>query len=373
MKESLITQEFLRKELGAFFRDVVVMALRKPSLFAPALRIFFAQTRAARRRARLAKRGIPVPPIMILSVTGRCNLHCTGCYAREFHGTGREEMDDATIESIVKQASDLGISVVLLAGGEPFLRKDELLRLAANNPSLLFLIFTNGLMITAQIAGMLTRYHNIVPVVSLEGDPAQTDTRRGSGVYDSLMRVAETLVGAGVFYGMSITVTADTVDWITDDSYIDRMRGKGCGLFFFIEYIPVRKGTEHLVPTPEQRQRLLRNINLLRRKKEALFVAFPGDEAKYGGCLAAGRGLIHVNSYGGVEPCPFSPYSDVNLNKSMLADALDSAMLQKIRDNHDRLGETSGGCALWRNQDLVKSLLRRTTEEHQSTNRPLWS
>jgi sulfatase maturation enzyme AslB (radical SAM superfamily) len=179
MKESLITQELLRKELGAFFRDVVFMALHKPSLFARALRIYFAQTRAARRRVRLAKRGIPVPPIMIMSVTERCNLHCTGCYAHEFHGADRDEMDDPTIESIVKQASDLGISVVLLAGGEPFLRKDELLRLAANNPSLLFLIFTNGLMITDQIAGMLTRRRNIVPVVSLEGDSAQTDTRRG--------------------------------------------------------------------------------------------------------------------------------------------------------------------------------------------------
>ncbi len=101
----------------------------------------------------------------------------------------------------------------------------------------------------------------------------------------------------------------------------------------------------------------MRNINLLRRKKDALFVAFPGDEAKYGG----------------VEPCPFSPYSDVNLNKSSLANALDSAMLQKIRENHDLLGETSDGCALWRNQDLVKSLQRRTIEEHQSADLPLWS
>jgi len=373
MKESLRTQEALSKERDSFFRDVVVMAFRKPFLFAPALRTFFAQAAAARRRARLGKRGILVPPIMILSVTERCNLHCLGCYAREFHGAGQEEMDVATIKSIVKQASDLGISVVLLAGGEPFLRIDELLRLAANNPSLLFLIFTNGLMITARIAGMLTQYRNIVPVLSLEGDLAQTDTRRGSGVYDSLMKSAETLVRARVFYGMSITLTANNVDSITDDSYIDRMRGKGCSLFFFIEYIPVRKGTDHLVLTPEQRQRFLRKINLLRRKKEALFVAFPGDEAKYGGCLAAGRGLIHVNSYGGVEPCPFSPYSDVSLKKSMLADALDSALLQKIRDNHDLLGETSRGCALWRHRDLVKSLLRRAIEEHPSADLPLWS
>jgi MoaA/NifB/PqqE/SkfB family radical SAM enzyme len=151
------------------------------------------------------------------------------------------------------------------------------------------------------------------------------------------------------------------------------MRGKGCSLFFFIEYIPARKGTEHLVLAPEQRQRFLCKIDLLRRKKQALFVAFPGDEAKYGGCLAAGRGLIHVNSHGGVEPCPFSPYSDVNLKKTVLAGALDSGMLQKIRDNHHLLGETSGGCALWRHRDLVKSLIRRATEEHQSANRPLWS
>jgi MoaA/NifB/PqqE/SkfB family radical SAM enzyme len=95
----------------------------------------------------------------------------------------------------------------------------------------------------------------------------------------------------------------------------------------------------------------------LRRKFNALFVAFPGDEDEFGGCLAAGRGFIHVSPSGSLEPCPFAPYSDRNILDMSLKRALRSPLLEKIRQNHDKLQETAGGCALWTEREWVSSLL----------------
>ena len=102
---------------------------------------------------------------------------------------------------------------------------------------------------------------------------------------------------------------------------------------------------------------LLESVENFRSNYPALFVAFPGDEEQFGGCLAAGRGFVHVNAAGDVEPCPFAPYSDVNLRRTSLREALASPLLGEIGRNHDKLVETRGGCALWANREWVQSLL----------------
>jgi MoaA/NifB/PqqE/SkfB family radical SAM enzyme len=131
----------------------------------------------------------------------------------------------------------------------------------------------------------------------------------------------------------------------------------GCKLLFFVEYTPVTKDTEGWLLTDEQRSTLLSLRNGFRSRHSALFIAIPGDEEEIGGCLAAGKGFIHINAQGDVEPCPFAPYSDTNLRDVSLLQALKSDFLKKIRNNHERLGEAEGGCALWVERDWVKSLL----------------
>jgi MoaA/NifB/PqqE/SkfB family radical SAM enzyme len=91
----------------------------------------------------------------------------------------------------------------------------------------------------------------------------------------------------------------------------------------------------------------------------AVFIAVPWDEEEQGGCLAAGRGFVHINASGDLEPCPFAPYSDVNLKDAPLREALKSPFLLSMRDHHAMFAETEGGCALWKNKEAVQSLLNR--------------
>ena len=86
---------------------------------------------------------------------------------------------------------------------------------------------------------------------------------------------------------------------------------------------------------------------------------FPGSEIDFGGCLAAGKGFVHINPAGEVQPCPFSPYSDANLKEKPLIEALKSPLLATIRENSARMDESNGICALWNNREWVAGLVER--------------
>ena len=364
------------------------------------------QRRAARTRERWEKQGTHVPPLLIISVTSECNLHCKGCYARARHrdpaagpgpgapgapgesdepanagagtdvagvaaaattatvaaGAGGRDMDDATLRAVLDDASKLGISVALLAGGEP-LTRTGLLDIVSEYPDILFPIFTNGLLIDDNVAARLRRQRNTIPVLSLEGNQEITDDRRGSGVWSRVRGAAQALRRARVFFGSSFTVRSDTLDALTDERFIAEMIGLGCRLFFFVEYVPVQPGTESWELTQDQRLELARRVEALRSSTPALYVSFPGDEEATGGCLAAGRGFVHISARGDVEPCPFAPYSDSSICGVPLRDALRSPLLEAIRADHDRFGDTSGGCALWRRREQVQALLESHDRE----------
>ena len=73
--------------------------------------------------------------------------------------------------------------------------------------------------------------------------------------------------------------------------------------------------------------------------------------------MAAGRGFFHINSHGGAEPCPFSPYSDVSLRNRSLRDALRSPLFLALQSGDVLLDDHDGGCVLYEKRDLVEKLL----------------
>jgi MoaA/NifB/PqqE/SkfB family radical SAM enzyme len=314
------------------------------------------QMKATQRREDLEKEGVHVPAFMIISVTRKCNLNCKGCYARELHSKGGSEMDDELLKDVLGQANDLGISIVMIAGGEPLLR-DGLVDILKEREEIIFPLFTNGLLLTKQKVEELKEARNIVPVLSIEGFEEDTDLRRGEGVFRRLKNVLPVLSEFDIFWGISITVTTDNFEIVTGKEFVTELINSGCRLFFYVEYIPVEEGTEHCAPTIQQRAFLVELMKDLGEQFPGLFITFPGDEEAFGGCLSSGRGFVHVNPSGDLEPCPFAPYSDTNLKDTPLKDALRSKLLAQIRKDHSKLEETRGGCALWENRDWVKGLL----------------
>jgi MoaA/NifB/PqqE/SkfB family radical SAM enzyme len=349
-----------RKRLNGEILNVVRRAMRI-SLKNPALALFFSKTlirqqKAARKRELWEAEGIHVPPFMIASITRRCNLNCVGCYARAQNKQPSDEMSVPRFDQLMDEARDLGFAFALLAGGEP-LTRPEILDVTDAHPQIIFPLFTNGTLLTDRVVERIGKQKNVVPVLSLEGLERETDTRRGAGVYDHLLQTMNSLKKRRIFFGISLTVTRSNIDLVTSESFIRRFVERGCRLFFYVEYIPVKEGTEDLVVSADQRELLDNKLGKLRRGFNSLFISFPGDEKNYGGCLAAGRGFVHISPEGGLEPCPFAPYSDTNLHHTSLKQGLASAFLNQIRQSEEHLEESEGGCALWNKREWVQSLL----------------
>jgi MoaA/NifB/PqqE/SkfB family radical SAM enzyme len=346
----------LNRSLRIFFSEFVRVSLRRP-----AQALFFARTvwwqmRAAWRRSRQARQGLHVPPIAIFSITNRCNLHCKGCYAQLLRPEAPEELSTVKLRQIIAEADSLGVSFFVIVGGEP-LTRPEILDIAQDFPHIVFLLVTNGLLLDANLIASLAGQRNTVPALSLEGNQAQTDDRRGTGVHERLERKMAELKAAGIFFSISLTVTRSNFVTVTERRFIESAVASGCCLFFFIEYTPIHEGTEQWVITEGQRQAMRGYVADFRRRFPAVFIAVPWDEEQTGGCLASGRGFVHISASGDLEPCPFAPYSDTNLREVSLEQGLRSPFLTAMRSNHQRFAETEGGCALWKNREQVRALL----------------
>jgi MoaA/NifB/PqqE/SkfB family radical SAM enzyme len=359
MEDNNQYREMFNATIGETLSQAVRIIAGEPALVIPGTVILHHQRKAAAVRKQHEGEGLLVPPVMILSITSRCNLACAGCY---MHGRGEKpgaEMSREVLASVIDQAVELGVSIIVIAGGEPLVRQEEIFRMAKAHPSTLFPVFTNGLLIDDAMAAAIAACRNMVPVISFEGFREDTDARRGRGVYDRLLATCTRLKDRTVFFGCSVTTTRKNFDNVTSEAYVRQMTGAGVRVFTFVEYVPMAPGTENLVLTHEQKKTLQAVLADYNRKFPALFIGFPGDEDTYGGCLAAGRGFVHVSPSGGLEPCPAVPYSDANLAQVSLGEALQSRMLARLREEPEVLTETEGGCALRANRAWVQEIVSR--------------
>lgn len=318
--------------------------------------------KGAKRREQKEQEGLHIPPFLIASVTSQCNLHCTGCYSRASgacgDGAATGDLDEREWKNIFLQASDLGISFIILAGGEPLMRRD-VLRTAAEFPNMVFPVFTNGTLIDEGYLALFERYRNLIPVFSIEGDRQATDNRRGQGAYKSVEQVMRHFAKKKILFGTSVTVTGDNMACVTRNDFVKDLRNRGCGVVFYVEYVPVQPETEYLMLDDNAIEKMQRITGELRERfTDMIVVSFPGDEEATGGCLASGRGFFHINATGGAEPCPFSPYSKLNLKVDSLEKVLRSEFFSELRELAVRAGHT-GGCTLFDHREEAAALEKK--------------
>jgi MoaA/NifB/PqqE/SkfB family radical SAM enzyme len=357
MKKNDSKRNILNKSLKIFFKDALRIAVKNPIQAYYFLRTLLWLGKAARLRSKWKKQGFIVPPIIIFSITNKCDLKCRGCYAQAFHPPSEKELSDKKLRTITEQAKELGVSFFVIAGGEPLMRP-VMLDIMKDFPEIIFLVFTNGLLIDGKAIITFKSHKNIIPLISLEGNKEDTNSRRGKGTFEKLEKTMKMMKDKNIFFGNSLTLTKPNFNTIMDEYYIRKLVDYGCKFFLFLEYTPIEKGTEDWVLDVEQRAEMIILLSKYREKYPALFIGIPWDEQGVGGCLSAGRGFVHINASGDLEPCPFAPFSDTNLRDSSLIKALQSDFLRSIRQIPELAMENGGGCVLWKERELVQSLLK---------------
>jgi MoaA/NifB/PqqE/SkfB family radical SAM enzyme len=277
--------------------------------------------------------------------------------ARAPDGKFTRQLTTSFNQRFLREAESLGVSFILLAGGEPLLRWD-VIEAAGQMKNLLFPIFTNGTYMDDTTFAQLDKCRNLIPVLSIEGNRETTDNRRGAGVYDKLIQAMDRLHDRSLLFGASITVTTENIREVTSPEFMQTLVDRGCKLVIYIEFVPVTEEASHLAPDDPEREYLLQAMQKLRETfPELVALAFPGDEKADGGCMAAGRGFFHINSHGGAEPCPFSPYSDVNVRELGVRGALQSPLFMALQARGILDNDHVGGCVLYEQREQVEGIL----------------
>lgn len=361
MNEKFDLQNYLTKGVENIVKGALKATLKDPkgSLFMAQYAL--ASKEASKRRARLHEEGEEIPPFLIASITSSCNLHCAGCYSRANHACSDaapvSQLTDKEWEKVFLEANELGIGFILLAGGEPMLRKD-VIDVAGNIPEILFPIFTNGTMINEKYIDIFKQHRNLIPVISIEGHKGNTDKRRGEGMYNNIQNAMRLMRENHILFGTSVTVTKENIKEVTSDDFIETLKNNGTKVVFYVEFVPVTEDSKGLAPGDDEREYMNETLSRLRLKnEEVVFISFPGDEKSSGGCLAAGRGFFHINSHGGAEPCPFSPYSDINVKDTSVREALHSRLFEKLKSSGALLEDHAGGCVLFEKKEIVEEFL----------------
>lgn len=312
------------------------------------------------RREKLRKKyNCNIPWAILLDPTSACNLHCTGCWAAEYGNKLNltyEEIDD-----IILQGKELGIYVYIYTGGEPLVRKDDLIRLCEKHNDCVFLSFTNGTLIDEDFADEMLRVKNFVPAISLEGFGEATDSRRGEGVYDKALRAMKLLHDRKLFYGISCCYTSVNYESLTSDDYWDMMIEHGAYFVWYFHYMPVGNDASlDLLPSPEERTYVYHKIRKLRSSKPLFAMDFQNDAEYVGGCIAGGRYYLHINANGDVDPCVFIHYSDSNIREKRLLDILQSPLFMAYHDGQPFNDNMLRPCPMLENPDKLREMVKRT-------------
>ena len=309
-----------------------------------------------------AKEGCSVPWAILLDPTSACNLHCVGCWASEYGNKMNltfEQLDD-----IVTQAKEMGTYMFLFSGGEPLVRKEDIIRLCEKHHDCAFSAFTNGTLIDKAFAEELLRVKNFTPAISVEGFEEATDMRRGKGTYQAVVKAMDILKEHRIPFGVSCCYTSKNYDVIGSSEFFDEMIARGAKYMWLFTYMPV--GTDavtDLMVTPEQREFIYRQVRKFRETKELFTADFWNDGEYVGGCIAGGRSYLHINANGDIEPCAFIHYSDSNIKDVTLLQAYKNPLFMEyykgqpfsdnmlrpcpLLDNKNRLAEMVRGCGAY--------------------------
>ncbi len=300
-----------------------------------------------------------IPWAILLDPTSACNLHCTGCWAAEYGHKLNLSFDE--IDDIIRQGKELGVYMYIYTGGEPLVRKKDLIALCEKHSDCIFLSFTNGTLIDEAFADEMLRVGNFVPAISLEGFEEATDGRRGEGVYQNVIRAMEILRRKKVIYGISACYTSQNFDSITSEEFFDSLIEQGAYFIWYFHYMPVgNDASVELLPTPEQRIETYERIRRYRAEKPLFAMDFQNDADYVGGCIAGGRRYLHINANGDIDPCVFIHYSDSNIREVSLLDALRRPMLQAYHDGQPFNENMLRPCPMLENPECLRGMVAKT-------------
>ena len=321
---------------------------------------FFRGTKMIRKNREIYHCNIPW--LILFDPTSACNMHCQGCWSGTYGHKANLSFDD--MDKIITEGKELGVYLYMMTGGEPLVRKADILRLAEKHNDVELSIYTNSTLIDEDFCKEVVRLGNITFQLSIEGTPETNDARRGDGHYAAVMKAMDLLKKYGIIFGTSICYTRANIEAVTSDEFLRMISEKGARFGFYFHYMPVgNNAVLDLMPTMEQREYMIKRIREIRPPQCDIGffpMDFQNDGEYVGGCIAGGRNYFHINSAGDAEPCVFIHFSNTNIHENSILEILQSPLFmayhngQPFNNNHLR------PCPMLENPEFLQKMVHET-------------
>ncbi len=318
-------------------------------------------------RTNREKYNCNIPWLILFDPTQACNMHCVGCWSGTYGHKSNLSFED--MDKIVTEGKALGSYLYMLTGGEPMVRKADILKLMEKHPDCYFAAYSNSTLIDQALCDEIKRLGNLTFMLSIEGTPDTNDSRRGDGHYEAVMKAMDLLHENGIPFGTSICYTRQNIDAVTDEKFLRMLADKGAHFGFYFHYMPVGKNAVmDLMPTVEQRKAMIEKIRYIRSDKcDIPFfpMDFQNDGEFVGGCIAGGRNYFHINANGDAEPCVFIHYSNTNIHDNSILEMLQSPLFMAYHEGQPFNRNHLKPCPMLENPELLKEMVAKT-KAHQT-------
>ena len=313
-------------------------------------------------RANREKYKCNIPWLILFDPTMACNMHCVGCWSGTYGHKANLTFED--MYKIVTEGKELGVYLYMMTGGEPMVRKADIIKLCEKHNDCIFAAYSNSTLIDEELCKKVVELGNLTFMLSIEGTPDTNDARRGEGHYAAVMKAMDLLKKYGIVYGTSICYTRDNIEAVTNDDFLRFISEKGARFGFYFHYMPVgNNAVPELMPTVEQRKKMIEKIRWVRSKDsdiEFYPMDFQNDGEYVGGCIAGGRNYFHINSNGDAEPCVFIHYSNTNIHENSILEMLQSPLFMEYHKGQPFNRNHLRPCPMLENPQLLREMVERS-------------
>ena len=321
--------------------------------------------RSVQKFKRRLKQGVHFPPFLFISVISSCQLRCQGCWVDVAAPSQRLSLEE--LNRIIGDAKAHGNAYFGILGGEPFMHP-QLLDLFAAHPDCYFQVFTNGQLITDDIARRLAELGNVTPLISIEGSEVVSDERRGRAqVLNKTLEGLEACRRHGLLIGVATSVCQTNIDLVSE-AWLRRLVGMGVHYVWFHTYRVVGpKPHPGLALTPEQVLSVRRFIVQMRARMPIAIVDAYWDDRGEALCPMATGVSHHIGPGGHIEPCPVIQFATDNARTS--ASIYDTMVRSEfLQDFREAAAQATRGCIVLERPDIVRDLVAKH-RAHDSTQR----
>ncbi|MDP1564303.1 MAG: radical SAM/SPASM domain-containing protein [Pirellulaceae bacterium] len=310
--------------------------------------------RSVQKFKQRLKQGIHFPPFLFISVINSCQLRCQGCWVDV--SSKRQMIELADMNRIINDAKKHGNSFFGILGGEPFMHP-QLFEILEAHPDCYFQIFTNGQLITDEVAKRLRKVGNATPLISIEGTEVVSDDRRGGrDVLNKTLQGLENCVKNHLIVGVATSVCQTNIDLVSE-SWLRRLIDMGVHYCWFHTYRVVGpKPAVELALTPEQVVKIRRFAVDMRAKLPIGIVDAYWDDKGQALCPMATGVSHHIGPSGSIEPCPIIQFAKENISDDQSLYQLVTRS-EFLRDFREASAQATRGCVVLERPDLVRDLV----------------